>query len=128
MGKTQYRWLLHLLPAFGMFAFGAASCIQEEIPSSECNIEKIILHHPNPETVFYDLSDSIRIVPVSDDDVIFEVKSNADLSLMNIEYVLTEGTSRNNVSDYLSDTIKIQTTSEDGRFNRLYSILFSAQE
>lgn len=124
MINTTIKHLGRLIPAFALFSLGSTSCIQDELPNSECDIEKIIIHHPNPETVFYRLSDSIRIVPPSDDEVKFEVRSNADLSLMNIEYVLTEGATRNNVSEYKADEIKIQTTSEDGKWNRLYTISF----
>ncbi len=113
-----------LLPTLSLFVLGTSSCIQDELPNSECDIEKVILHHPNPESVFYRLSDSIRIVPPADNEIKFEVRSDADLSLMSIEYVLTDGATRNNVSEYKSDEIKIQTTSEDGKWNRLYTISF----
>ncbi len=124
MAKTTKEHLWRWIPALGLFVLGTSSCIQDELPNSECDIEKVILHHPNPESVFYRLSDSIRIVPPADNEIKFEVRSSADLSLMNIEYILTEGATRNNVSEYKSDEIKIQTTSEDGKWNRLYTISF----
>lgn len=123
MPTMKHFW--RLLPTLSLFVLGTSSCIQDELPNSECDIEQIIIHHPNPETVFYRLSDSIRIVPPADDEVKFEVRSSADLSLMNIEYILTEGATRNNVSEYKADEIKILTTSEDGKWNRLYTISFT---
>ena len=123
MPTLKHFW--RLLPTLSLFVLGTSSCIQDELPNSECDIEQIIIHHPNPETVFYRLSDSIRIVPPADDEIKFEVRSSADLSLMNIEYILTEGATRNNVSEYKADEIKIQTTSEDGKWNRLYTISFT---
>lgn len=125
MIKPTKEHFWRLIPTLGLFALGTSSCIQDELPNSECDIEKIIIHHPNPESVFYRLSDTIRIVPPADSEINFEVRSDADLSLMNIEYILTEGATRNNVSEYKSDEIKIQTTSEDGKWNRLYTISFS---
>lgn len=119
---------LRLIPTLGLLALGASSCIQDELPNSECDIEKIIIHHPNPKSLFYRVSDTIRIVPPADNEVQFEVRSDADLSLMNIEYVLSDGATHNNVSEYKSDVIKIQTTSEDGKYNRLYSISFAVPE
>lgn len=124
MAKTTNKLLGRLIPTLGLFVLGSTSCIQDELPNSECDIEKVILHHPDPKSVFYRLSDSIKIVPPAENDIKFEVRSSADLSLMDIEYVLTEGATRNNVSEYMSDQIKIQTTSEDGKWNRLYTISF----
>lgn len=124
MAKTTNKQFWRLIPALSLLALGASSCIQDELPNSECDIEKVIIHHPDPKSVFYRLSDSIKIVPPADNEIKFEVRSSADLSLMNIEYVLTEGATRNNVSEYMSDLIKIQTISEDGKWNRLYTISF----
>ena len=128
MTKTINKYFGRLVPALALIALGTSSCVQDELPNSECDIEKIIIHHPDPESLFYRLSDSILIVPPADSEIKFEVRSNADLSLMHIEYILTDGATFNNVSEYKSDEIKIRTTSEDGKWNRLYTISFTVPD
>lgn len=128
MVKKTIKHFGHLITAFGLFALGASSCVKDELPNSECDIEKIIIHYPNPDSLFYRLSDSIMIVPPADSVIKFEVRSNADLSLMRIEYVLTDGATFNNISGYKSDNIRILTKSEDGNWSRIYTISFSVPE
>lgn len=114
MAKTTIKHFGRFIVMLGLFALGASSCVKDELPNSECDIEKIIIHYPTPDSLFYRLSDSIIIVPPADNEIKIEVRPDADFSLMRIEYVLTDGASFNNISEYKSDEIKIRTTSEDG--------------
>ena len=63
MVKKTIKHFGRLVSAFGLFALGTSSCVKDELPNSECDIEKIIIHYPNPDSLFYRLSDSIMIVP-----------------------------------------------------------------
>ena len=52
MVKKTIKHFGHLITAFGLFALGASSCVKDELPNSECDIEKIIIHYPNPDSLF----------------------------------------------------------------------------
>ena len=128
MAKTTIKHFWRFLVMLGLFALGASSCVKDELPNSECDIEKIIIHYPTPDSLFYRLSDSIIIVPPANNEIKIEVRPDADFSLMRIEYILTDGATFNNISEYKSDEIKIRTTSEDGKWNRIYTISFSVPD
>jgi hypothetical protein len=105
------------------------SCFKEEPLNAECDIEKAYVHVGNPETMFFNASDSMVSVPYTDSTVIFNVRKQADVSAMAPKFQLTAGATispdNGSVHDFTKESVNYTVTSEDGKWHRSYMVSFN---
>jgi hypothetical protein len=105
------------------------SCFKEEPLNAECDIEKAYVHVGNPETMFFNASDSMVSVPYTDSTVIFNVRKQADVSAMAPKFQLTAGATispaNGSVHNFSNGSVNYTVTSEDGKWHRSYSVSFN---
>ena len=105
------------------------SCFKEEPLNAECDIEKAYVHVGNPETMFFNATDSMVSVPYADSTVIFNVRKQADVSAMAPKFQLTAGATispaNGSVHNFSNGSVNYTVTSEDGKWHRSYSVSFN---
>lgn len=81
------------LVAFAVVSFLMASCIKSELPNTECDIEAVSLHFDTPSDFFYHEYDTMQIVISSENEIVFTVRSYANVQSVPITFRITEGAS-----------------------------------
>lgn len=106
------------------------SCFKDEPLNAECDIEQATVHVDNPEAYFAQLNDSM-VIPNGDyrsSEILFHVRSQADLTHMAPSFVLTPGATISPVSgtarDFSNGALEYVTTSQDGAYHRTYRVGF----
>ena len=67
------------------------SCIGDELPNTECDIESITINVDNPDDYFYHDYDVTQIVPSVDKDIVFQLRAGANVSELPVTLTITEG-------------------------------------
>ncbi len=103
------------------------SCFKDEPLNAECDIETVTVHCPNPENVFFNLTDTMQNVLSADSVVTFSVRSNADMSKASLRVTTTAGATVT-VTDgsglEVGKSVRYRITSQDGNWSRNYTIKF----
>jgi hypothetical protein len=119
---------------FGIFMLTAAgtlclsSCIKDEAPNAECDIEQAVMHTANPSDLFHNAYDTLKVVASADSVVEFKVKINADLTALAPQFKITEGATiepaSGTVHDFSKGGVHYTVTSEDKAWHRDYVVRF----
>ena len=102
----------------GLFFPLLISCIQDEAPNAECDIEQI----------FFDSKDIIGSPIIENNLIIINAKPTIDLTSLSPEFVLTKGAviypESGSTHDF-STGMSYQVTSEDKKWSKDYEIRFN---
>ena len=114
-----------------------ASCIQDEEPNTECDIEAVALHLTSPSSCFFHDYDTLKTVIPADSIIVFTIRSYADVGLVPLSlrttpgatvYLLKEDGSEElfqngSLVDFSNEEIRwFRTVSEDKKWSRSYRI------
>ena len=118
---------LHLIACLGLTLL-LTSCFKDEPLNSEADIEHVSVRVDQPLEMFFHLTDSARDVASTDSDIVFSVRTSADLTALAPEFRITEGAtiepSSGSVHDFSQGSVGYQVTSEDGAWHRNYTVSF----
>ena len=110
----------------GLMMVLTTSCFGDEPANCEADIEAAILHVNNPESFFYQLTDSLQHVMSTDTAIVFTVKGNADVTALSPRFTLTPGATispaNGSTHDFSNGPVKYVVTSEDGKWTRCYTV------
>lgn len=124
------------LSALAAIPFLLASCIAEEKENTECDIEAVSLHVDVPSQFFYHDYDTLQTVISADTNVVFTVRSYADVQNLPLTLRVTAGASvyltadggealfqNGSPVDFSDDKVrKFRVVSEDKMWSRQYTI------
>lgn len=68
-----------------------ASCVPAEYPNTECDIEAVSLHFDTPSDIFYHEYDTMQTVISSETEIVFVVRSYANIQSIPLTLRVTEG-------------------------------------
>lgn len=115
----------------GVLCVVLTSCMKDEPLNAECDIEQVILHTPNVDEVFFNGTDSVKHVLYSDDAVTFNVRRNAPVEGITLEFKITEGATIERLTEgtgFEADVpVHYRVTSQDGQWHRDYAITVSPE-
>jgi len=122
--KKSYALLIAALCA------ALASCFKDEPLNAEADIEQAFVHVDSPENMFFSNSDTLVNVLSTSTSIVFNTKSNRNLTALAPQFRLTEGATiepeSGSVHDFSNGQIVSYTvTSEDGQWKRNYNVKFS---
>lgn len=110
----------------GLMMVLTTSCFGDEPANCEADIEAAILHVNNPESFFYQLTDSLQHVMSTDTAIVFTVKGNADVTALSPRFTLTPGATispaNGSTHDFSNGPVKYVVTSQDGKWTRCYTV------
>lgn len=141
------RLHLLILPLLGLSAF--TSCVGDEPANAECDIEQCWVHFDNPSEIFFHDYDTMCVVPSAQTDIRFLTRYNATVGTVPVSIVTTPGASivllhddgtttslvksgertysiQLNMAD--DATHRFRVTSEDGKWDRTYSLQLQHKE
>ena len=102
------------------------SCLGDEPDFCEADIETVCLHVEDPETYFYQLTDSLQTVISTDTAITIIVRGNADVTSLSPEFTLSPGAAitpgSGSTHDFSNGPVFYTVTSEDGHWTRRYSL------
>lgn len=108
--------------------FSLSSCIKDEAPNAECDIEEVTVVVDDPESFFYNATDMTRSIPSADSVIVFSVRRKADVSSVAPTFRLSEGATINpesgSVQDFSNGPVTYTVTSQDGNWKRRYRLSF----
>ncbi|MEG1729427.1 MAG: PCMD domain-containing protein [Bacteroidaceae bacterium] len=106
-----------------------ASCIQDEAPNAECDIQRALLRVQNPIDFFYSQADSVQTVTSADSVINFEVRLGADVTALSPQFQLTEGATitpaSGSLHDFSKGSVHYTVHAQDGRWSRTYKVKVS---
>ena len=115
----------------GVMCAALTSCMKDEPLNAECDIEQVILHTPNVDEVFFSPTDSVKHLLYTDDAVTFNVRRNAPVEGITLEFKITEGATIERLSEgsgFEADVpVQYRVTSQDGQWHRDYAITVSPE-
>lgn len=120
--------IIKLLPAAAL-CLGLSSCIKDEAPNAECDIEAVSIHLSDPLSVFYNTSDTIQVVASADSIITFTTRRDKVSSINpdSITLTITPGATLKRTSVEMGDnegTLRYTVTSEDQLWHRDYTLRF----
>ncbi len=102
------------------------SCLGDEPDFCEADIETVCLHVEDPETYFYQLTDSLQTVISTDTAITIIVRGNADVTSLSPEFTLSPGATitpgSGSTHDFSNGPVFYTVNSEDGHWTRRYSL------
>lgn len=106
-----------------------SSCIKDEAPNNECDITRAWLPAgSNTSSIFFDVADSVQNVPSTEENIVFNVKRNADLTALAPQFAISDGATivpqSGTVRNFSTDTVTYTVTSQDGQWHRTYKVSF----
>ena len=115
----------------GVMCAALTSCMKDEPLNAECDIEQVILHTPNVDEVFFSPTDSVKHLLYTDDAVTFNVRRNAPVEGITLEFKITEGATIERLTEgtgFEADVpVHYRVTSQDGQWHRDYAITISPE-
>ena len=115
----------------GVMCAALTSCMKDEPLNAECDIEQVILHTPNVDEVFFNPTDSVKHLLYTDDAVTFNVRRNAPVEGITLEFKITEGATIERLTEgtgFEADVpVHYRVTSQDGQWHRDYAITVSPE-
>ena len=73
------------------FAVMVTSCVGDELPNTECDIEAITISVDDPNTIFYHDYDATQVVPSVEKEIVYLLKAGAVVSELPVTLTITEG-------------------------------------
>lgn len=67
------------------------SCIGDELPNTECDIEAITINVDEPKALFYHDYDATQVVPSVDKEIVYQLRAGAEVSELPVTLTITEG-------------------------------------
>ena len=67
------------------------SCVGDELPNTECDIESITINVDNPNDYFYHDYDVTQIVPSVEKDIVYQLRAGAVVTELPVTLTITEG-------------------------------------
>ena len=108
-----------------------SSCIKDEAPNAECDIEEVTVVVDEPESFFFNVTDMTKSIPSADSVIVFSVRRKADISSVAPAFRLSEGATINpesgSVQDFSNGPVTYTVTSQDGNWRRRYRISFKQE-
>ncbi len=117
--------------------FGLVSCIQDEAPNAECDIETCRVECADYSSVFFTENEMSKSVAPADSVISFQIRENADLSAMRMYFTATEGARvlavnrgvasefvNGSVLDFSHGPLAFRVISADGAWHRDYRVRF----
>ena len=106
-----------------------SSCIRDEAPGMECDIEKMWVEGEDLEQYFYDANDMKRTVISTESDIDFSVRSVILMpKQVAVHFDLAPGATispeNGSVQDFSDGDVIYTVTAEDGRTTRVYRVGF----
>ena len=115
----------------GVMCAALTSCMKDEPLNAECDIEQVILHTPNVDEVFFSPTDSVKHLLYTDDAVTFNVRRNAPVEGITLEFKITEGATIERLTEgtgFEADVpVHYRVTSQDSQWHRDYAITVSPE-
>lgn len=103
-------------------------CIKEQAANSECDIEQCIFHFEDPTSIFYNIADTLIIIPSDRTNIFIKVRPDANLSNISPEFKLSDGAKiwpeSGSEQDFSNGGVEYIVTSEDDIWSRTYTIHF----
>ena len=107
-----------------------SSCFKDEPLNMECDIETACIHTDNPNTLFFDASDTMIVVPSDINEIKFWTRPGADVSALAPIFTITPGAkispASGSIHDFSKGPIKYYLESEDGNYHRSYLVSFNS--
>ena len=131
------------IAALALAPFFLASCIRDEKENTECDIEAISLHLDKPSDFFFHDYDTLKQVPSDADEIVFLVKSYAEIHSIPTTLRVTEGASvyivaeddsktpflNGSAVDYSDErTLHFRVVAEDKVWSRDYNVSVKHKE
>lgn len=105
-----------------------SACFKDEALNTECDIEEAYVHVENPADIFFSPTDTLVKVPSESNAVSFKVRKSADITALAPFFRITEGAviepGNGSVHDFSNGLIVYKVTSQDGEWNRTYTVMF----
>ena len=104
------------------------SCFKEEALNSECDIRKAYMHLDFPLQMFYNETDTVKVVDSGSNTIIFDVRDTCDITALAPRFKLTKGATifpESGSKHNFTDSIVYLVTSEDKNYSRRYSVRFN---
>ena len=125
MRKVTLRQMFLALPMI----LGLASCINDEAPNKECDIECAWIEGAEYEQYFYQTTEMRKEISSAETNIIFSVRSLISLSKqIPLNFKITDGATiepaNGSMQDFTNGTVTYTVTSEDGKWNRIYNVTF----
>ena len=125
--KKIFQWALAAALICGATTF--TSCIKDEAPNKECDIESAWIEGAEYEQYFYQTTEMSKEVSSAETNIIFSVRSLISLSKqIPLNFKITEGATiqpaSGSMQDFTNGTVTYTVTSEDGKWNRIYNVTF----
>ena len=123
------RLLLQACALIALALGSLSSCIRDEAPGMECDIEKMWVEGEDLEQYFYDANDMKRTVISTESDIDFSVRSVILMpKQVAVHFDLTPGATispeNGSVQDFSDGDVIYTVTAEDGRTTRVYRVGF----
>ena len=97
-----------------------ASCIAAEQANTECDIEEVSLHLESPTDFFFHEYDTLQTVISSENDIVFTIRSYANMQSVPLSLRITEGASIYMVSEDGTETPFFNGSSVDFSDEKVY--------
>ena len=120
--------MIHPAVAAGCLALALlnASCFGSEPDGCEADIETATLHVLDPESFFFQLTDSAQVVFSTDSVITFAVRGDADVTALSPVFTLSPGATVTPASgsthDFSCGPVVYTVTSQDGKWQRHYRV------
>lgn len=107
-----------------------ASCIKDEAPNKECDIESAWIEGADYEAYFYQTTEMRKeAISSAETDIVFSVRSLLSLSTqIPLHFKITDGATiepaNGSVQDFTKGPVVYTVTSEDGEWHRTYNVIF----
>lgn len=123
------RLLLQACAVIALALGFLSSCIRDEAPGMECDIEKMWVEGEDLEQYFYDANDMKRTVISTESDIDFSVRSVVLMpKQVAVHFALTPGATispeNGSVQDFSNGPVIYTVTAEDGTTTRTYHVGF----
>lgn len=103
-----------------------SSCFKDEPLNAECDIESMTLHVSSPKDIFFQLSDTSKVLASDVNSVSITVRPGADVTNITPIFKITDGATISPASgvpqDFSKGPVTYVVTSQDGNWHRTYTI------
>jgi hypothetical protein len=105
------------------------SCVKDEAPNKECDIESVWVEGEEYEQYFYQTTEMRKDISSTETDIMFSVRSLISLSKqIPLNFKITDGATiepaNGSLQDFTKGTVVYTVTSQDGQWRRLYNVTF----
>ena len=117
------------------------SCIGDELPNTECDIESITINVDNPNDYFYHDYDVTQIVASVEKEIVYQLRAGAEVSELPVTLTITDGAKayiddnqeNSNFVPFVNGSMvdfsngrarKFRIVSENGAWERIYTVRF----